>query len=257
MRHDEISNPKHYDLFPGMQAIDVIEAALTPEEFAGYLKGSALKYKLRAGDKGPADKCLAKARWYQDYLRNIVAADAATLACLDGWVPEAVKASAFPSEAPTVLPDGSAFAVMSFPLPADHWLYAKRQYADEKAVEPTDLPKPILNHEEHGEAVVAAVRYAVRGATNCGAEPDFDPDALVQNAVYALCGPFSRWPEEARRQDAAEDEAFAAVASKGENSATPNYLAGRGDRRKHAVGADVAFPSERGLYFAQVKEPAE
>jgi hypothetical protein len=26
----------------------------------------------------------------------------------------------------------------------------------------------------------------------CGKEPDFDPDALVQNAVYALCGSFGR-----------------------------------------------------------------
>lgn len=90
---------------------------------------------------------------------------------------------------PIVLPDGSAFAVMSFPLPADHWLYAPRQYAD-GAVEPRDLPRPILNHDEHREAVTAAVRYAVRAATNCGAEPDFDPDALVQNAVYALCGTY-------------------------------------------------------------------
>ena len=34
------------------------------------------------------------------------------------------------------------------------------------------------------------MRYAVRVATMCGEEPDCDPDALVQNALYALCGPF-------------------------------------------------------------------
>lgn len=69
MSHDEIQNPKHYDLFPdGMQAIDVIEAALTPEEFAGYLKGNFLKYRLRAGEKGPAEKCLGKSEWYRDRL---------------------------------------------------------------------------------------------------------------------------------------------------------------------------------------------
>lgn len=84
----------------------------------------------------------------------------------------------------------------------------------------------------------------------------------IKAAAFPSTGVFGpmagEWPDETRRQDAtAEDEAFAGVASKGENSATPNYLAGRGDRRKHAVGADVAFPSERGLYFAQVKEPAE
>jgi len=65
MSHNEVTNPAHYDLFPGQQAIDVIKAALTPEEFAGYLKGNALKYRLRAGQKGPAEKCLAKAEWYR------------------------------------------------------------------------------------------------------------------------------------------------------------------------------------------------
>ena len=71
MSHDEISHPKHYDLFPdGTQAIDVIEAALTPEEFAGYLKGNFLKYRLRAGEKGPAEKCLGKSEWYRDRLAN-------------------------------------------------------------------------------------------------------------------------------------------------------------------------------------------
>ncbi len=68
MTHDEIQNPAHYDLFPGQQAIDVIKAALTPEEFRGYCKGNALKYRLRAGEKGPAEKCLTKANWYRDRL---------------------------------------------------------------------------------------------------------------------------------------------------------------------------------------------
>jgi len=88
----------------------------------------------------------------------------------------------------TVLPDGSAFGMMSFPLPYDHWMYRDREYLP-GADEPVDLPKPILTHAlcEHVEA---AVRYAVRGATNCGKELDFDPDALVLNAVYALCGPY-------------------------------------------------------------------
>ncbi|SFQ46246.1 Protein of unknwon function [Geopseudomonas sagittaria] len=71
MSHDEISNPKHYDLFPdGMQAIDVIRAALTPEEFAGYCKGNFLKYRLRAGEKGEPAKCLGKAEWYRAELRE-------------------------------------------------------------------------------------------------------------------------------------------------------------------------------------------
>ena len=97
----------------------------------------------------------------------------------------------------TILPDGSAFGVMSFPLPSDHWLYAPNEYRDGE-YEPIDLPKPILTHALR-DAVVAAVRYAVRGATMRGQEMDFDPDALVQNAVYALCGPYTT-PPAAQRQ---------------------------------------------------------
>jgi len=91
---------------------------------------------------------------------------------------------------PTILPDGSAFSVLTLPLPNDHWLYAPREYR-EGEYEPIELPKPLLTHEQRDQ-VVAAVRYAVRGATMCGKELDFDPDALVQNAVYALCGPYGR-----------------------------------------------------------------
>ena len=76
----------------------------------------------------------------------------------------------------------------SFPLPKDHWLYAPREY-DVGAEHPKELPSPILTHALRAE-VVSAIRYAIRGATMCGKETDFDPDALVQNAVYALCGPY-------------------------------------------------------------------
>lgn len=69
--HDDVNNPKHYDLFPNQQVIDVIQASLTEEEFAGYCKGNALKYRLRAGDKGDALKCIAKANWYQNKLREV------------------------------------------------------------------------------------------------------------------------------------------------------------------------------------------
>lgn len=66
--HDPVTNPKHYDLFPGQQSIDVIQAALTPEEFAGFCKGNALKYRLRAGEKGDAAEDLSKANWYRERL---------------------------------------------------------------------------------------------------------------------------------------------------------------------------------------------
>lgn len=103
----------------------------------------------------------------------------------------AKDAELFPEVSPiTRLPDGSAFFTASYPLPPDHWLYAEREYAL-GADEPKELPEPILTHQQR-ETVVAAIRYAVRGATMCGKGDDFDPDALVQNAVYALCGPFTK-----------------------------------------------------------------
>ena len=98
-------------------------------------------------------------------------------------VPEGITMSE-----PTLLPDGSGFGIMSFPLPKDHWLYKESEYED-GAIDPNDLPAPILTHSLR-QQVIAAIRYAVRGATLCGKVEDFDPDALVQNAVYALCGPY-------------------------------------------------------------------
>ena len=89
---------------------------------------------------------------------------------------------------PTILPDGRGFGILSLPLPKDHWLYAEREY-EEGAIEPKDLPAPILTHALR-QQVIDAIRYAVRASTNCGKEDDFDPDAMVQNAVYALCGPY-------------------------------------------------------------------
>lgn len=69
--HDPVKNPAHYDLFPGQQAIDIIRAALTPEEFVGYCKGNALKYRLRAGSKGDAAEDLAKAEKYRSWISQL------------------------------------------------------------------------------------------------------------------------------------------------------------------------------------------
>ena len=67
---DQITKPSHYDLIPekGVQAIDVIRAALSREEFRGYCKGNILKYALRAGQKfnEPSAKDLRKARQHID-----------------------------------------------------------------------------------------------------------------------------------------------------------------------------------------------
>jgi len=62
---DLINNPKHYQLIGGLEAIDVIERTLTPEQFKGYLIGNFLKYRCRMGQKDDALQDLAKSEWYR------------------------------------------------------------------------------------------------------------------------------------------------------------------------------------------------
>lgn len=62
MQHDEVNNPRHYTS-GGIECIEAIEAALTPEEYRGFLKGNILKYTWRERHKGGAQS-LEKARWY-------------------------------------------------------------------------------------------------------------------------------------------------------------------------------------------------
>ena len=97
-----------------------------------------------------------------------------------------------PAQEPVVvLPDGSAFSILSLPLPADHWLYREREYATPKSEETVDLPPPFVPRTvENLELIRLAAKWAIRAATNCGKINDFDPDALVQNFVYATLGPY-------------------------------------------------------------------
>ena len=85
----------------------------------------------------------------------------------------------------TILPDGSAFAMASYPPPKTHWLYAEGYN-----VPPMPLRMGTDNPERKAmnQKVWAAAKYAVRSATMNGKEPDFDPDALCQNMVVGLLG---------------------------------------------------------------------
>lgn len=53
LQGDMVNHPKHYRLNNGLESIDVIKAALTPEEYRGWCKGNALKYQFRARKKDP------------------------------------------------------------------------------------------------------------------------------------------------------------------------------------------------------------
>lgn len=71
---NDITNPKHYQIYEGLEALDVMRAVMTDDEYKGYLKGNILKYKLRACQKGTHDdvlKDLAKAKQYQAILNEL------------------------------------------------------------------------------------------------------------------------------------------------------------------------------------------
>lgn len=61
--NDPVSNPAHYKV-GNFEVIDIIQARLTPEEFAGFLKGNRIKYCLRAGHKDEEIQDIEKECWY-------------------------------------------------------------------------------------------------------------------------------------------------------------------------------------------------
>ena len=63
---DLVNHPPHYTA-GGIECIEAIEAALTPEEFRGYLKGNAIKYVWRERMKGGKESA-EKAVWYLNRL---------------------------------------------------------------------------------------------------------------------------------------------------------------------------------------------
>ena len=86
----------------------------------------------------------------------------------------------------TILPDGSAFDVVSMPLPKDHWLYAG-EYTGAPPM-PFRMGTDDPRRHEFSQMVRAAAMYAIRAATMRGKETDFDPDAMVQNFVVGMLG---------------------------------------------------------------------
>ena len=64
---DVVNSPSHYKS-GGIEAIEGIEASMGPEAYAGYLKGSVMKYLWRYEKKGKPIEDLKKARWFLDRL---------------------------------------------------------------------------------------------------------------------------------------------------------------------------------------------
>ncbi len=59
---DVVNHPPHYTQ-GGIECIEAIESALTPEERRGYYKGNIIKYIWRERNKN-GDQDLQKAEWY-------------------------------------------------------------------------------------------------------------------------------------------------------------------------------------------------
>lgn len=88
-------------------------------------------------------------------------------------------------ETVTILPDGSAYAVMTSPLPPGHWLTAAGDSVPPMVMRMgTSDPR----RADMKTKVSAAARYAIRATTANGTVMDFSPDAMVLNFVVAMLG---------------------------------------------------------------------
>lgn len=84
------------------------------------------------------------------------------------------------------LPDGSGFAVVSMPLPANHWSNGERPLAPPM---PFRMGDGDPRRRDFAEKIREAGKYAYL-ATGIG-EEDHDPDAFLQNLVVGLLGYWS------------------------------------------------------------------
>lgn len=66
---DGVRKPSHYQVFEGVESIEIIARSMTVSEFRGFCLGNVLKYRLRAGKKSEMatmEKDLNKAAFYQE-----------------------------------------------------------------------------------------------------------------------------------------------------------------------------------------------
>lgn len=113
-------------------------------------------------------------------------------------------------EEAAILPDGSGFATMSYPLPAGHWLHAPAEdgyepppmpfrmgAAEQLCIEISNAPGGLVRsfhtftREQFAERIRSAGKYALRASTMNGKEADYDPDAVLQNLVVGMIGYWS------------------------------------------------------------------
>lgn len=67
---DQVNHPAHYTQ-GGVECWDAMQSCMSEQEFAGYLRGCAIKYLWRCNDKGTRVQDLQKARAYVDKLVEV------------------------------------------------------------------------------------------------------------------------------------------------------------------------------------------
>lgn len=72
MVSDPVNSPSHYTS-GSVECIDAIMSALPEEQFIGFLRGQVIKYTWRLGRKDSAAQDAAKAHWYAEKLRFVLA----------------------------------------------------------------------------------------------------------------------------------------------------------------------------------------
>jgi hypothetical protein len=60
---EQVDHPAHYT-HGAIECIDAIEAALGPDGFVAWLRGTIIKYQWRLGHKDAPAQDAAKAEWY-------------------------------------------------------------------------------------------------------------------------------------------------------------------------------------------------
>lgn len=69
VKDDGVRKPSHYQVFDGVESIEIIARSMTVSEFRGFCMGNVLKYRLRAGKKSELaylEKDMAKAGFYSE-----------------------------------------------------------------------------------------------------------------------------------------------------------------------------------------------
>lgn len=72
MKHPLLNeDSSHYTMIGGVEAIELMEKMFTREELMAWAKLTAMKYRLRIGDKDAPDKEVKKIKTYEAYYKYL------------------------------------------------------------------------------------------------------------------------------------------------------------------------------------------